>query len=80
VTATAVARVLLVPLPDEDEATPLVEVLGSTDWLDFAELPEVVATSDSFTRKVLIQLTDKLKNHSFLPSLETNSLSDNESS
>ena len=45
--ATAAARVLFVP--DEVEATPLVEVLGSgsIDCLDFPELPEVVATSDS---------------------------------
>lgn len=44
--ATTAARVLLVPLPDEVEAMPLVDVLGSADWLDLAELPDVVATSD----------------------------------
>ena len=47
----AAARVLLVPLPDEVEAIPLVDVFGSTDWLDLAELADVVATSDLIYQK-----------------------------
>ena len=49
----AAARVLLVPLPEEVEATPLVDVLGSTDWLDLAELPEVVAISNLISKEVV---------------------------
>ena len=45
--AITAARVLLAPLPEDVDATPLVDVLGSgsVDWLDFPELPEVVAIS-----------------------------------
>ena len=43
----AAARVRFVPRPDDVEATPLVDVLGSgsVDRLDLPELPDVVATS-----------------------------------
>ena len=79
--ATAAARVLFVP--DEVEAIPLVEVLGSgsIDCLDFPELPEVVATSDSQNIKLRNGKANKVsKKKILLPSLESDSLSDDDSS